>query len=170
MFFTHAHQQQLIVGNQTFQLPCSSPRQLFILHTTFKYTKKRAGVQFNILAEIAACTHFWCQGWHVQSASHTLGRGFHTPNSEGGSDSWCAMPPAHIVDASVGWSQLLRPHPGQWCGHYWWHVQQECRGWRVGTSETFSQTKSISRTDREPPKATVVMPYILQVSEPVRRI
>jgi len=24
---------------------------------------------------------------------------------------------AHIVDAGVGWSPLLRPHPKQWCGH-----------------------------------------------------
>ena len=42
------------------------------------------------------------------------------------------MPPAHNLDAAVGWSQLLRPHPGprQWCGGATadaWHVQQQQR-------------------------------------------
>ena len=36
--------------------------------------------------------------------------------------------------------------------------------------QTFSQTKSISQTDREPLETTVVIPYIYWVSEPIRRI
>ena len=32
----HSHQQQLIIGNQTFRLPCSSPHQWYIaIHATF---------------------------------------------------------------------------------------------------------------------------------------
>ena len=100
------------MGNQTFRLPCSS-----VVHTcsksqytTFKYTKNRCSVQ-HFWREIATCTHFRCQDWCMQSAGHTLGRGFQAPDSDGGADSWCAMPSAHIVDTGVGWSQLLKPHP-----------------------------------------------------------
>ena len=53
----------------------------------------------------------------MQSAGHTLGRGFHAPNSEVEADSLRAVHPAHIMDAGAGWSPLLRPHPRQWCSH-----------------------------------------------------
>jgi len=36
--------------------------------------------------------------------------------------------------------------------------------------QTFSRTRSIPQTEKEPPETTVVIPYIHRVSEPVRRI
>ena len=85
------------------------------MHTTFKCTK--------VNAETSRCS-VRCFGRKLLHL-HTSGARVHTPNSKSGVDSWCAMPPVHIQDADVGWSQLLRPHPRQWCSHCWWHVLQD---------------------------------------------
>jgi len=70
--------------------------KLQLRHTTSKNTKKTQVFTSMFWWKIATCMHFQCQGRHMQSASPTLGRGFHTPDSEGGADFWCTMPPAHI--------------------------------------------------------------------------
>ena len=120
MFFTHTNSNWL-QGTKHFDYNSYK-------HTIFKYTnttQKKQLFTSQFWQQIAICMHFRCQGRCVQWTGHVLGRGYHAPDSEGGADSWCAMPPAHSMDAGVGWSRLLRPHPKQWCGHCWWHVQQQ---------------------------------------------
>ena len=74
-------------------------------HTTFQKTQKKHSCSLQSfggkLKEIALARTSGVRG----GACNEQGRGFHAPDSEGGADSGCAMPPAHIVDAGVGWSR-----------------------------------------------------------------
>ena len=104
-----------VVGYSIHDIPCSSltptaidyresnisvtmQQPSSVVHNMLKYTqslntqRKHRKKQVRMFSsmfwqEIATFMHFRCQGWHVQSAGHTLGRGFHALKSEGGADS-----------------------------------------------------------------------------------
>jgi len=123
-FFSHQH--QLIIGNQMFWLPCSSPHQWYIAsynahNNTQRNRKKQVFMQFKIL--VGNC---YIHALPVSGETHAISRSYaweRFPCTRFRGWGWLlmcpGMPPAHILDAAVGWSQLLRPHPRQWCGHCW---------------------------------------------------